>query len=319
MKRVRIAVVGVGHMGRFHAEKVAALAREDAGVSLAGVVDRHPERARAAAAALAAPTFATPAEAFASADAAILAVPTEAHEALAAQALEAGLDVLVEKPIAAALAEAERMVALARARGRVLRVGHSEWHNPALRAVAPRAQRPRFFDAQRLGPFPARSMDIDVVRDVMIHDVDIVQRLVGSEPIRVEAVGVPVLSEQADVANARLVFADGCVANLTASRVSPRPQRRLRMFQLDAYFSIDFQAQRVVVGRRVAGEGGGAQRLALEPLAFERGDALASQLCAFVASVRERGSAVELPDPGLAALRSALRVVDAMPALATPA
>jgi predicted dehydrogenase len=315
VKRVRIAVIGVGHMGRFHAEKVASLAQRDGGVVLAAVSDRHPERSQAVASTLGGCAVATAAEAFALADAAILAVPTEAHAALAAQALEAGLDILVEKPIAATLAEAEGMVARAHTCGRLLRVGHLEWHNAALRAVAPRVQRPRFFEAHRLGPFPARSTDIDVVRDLMIHDVDIVQRLVGSEPVRVEAVGVSVVSEHVDVANARLVFADGCVANLTASRVASRPRRRLRIFQLDAYFSIDYQEQSAVVARRVAREERGAARLSHEPLAVERGDALASQLADFVASVRERGS-VASPDPGLAALRSALRVVEAMPALA---
>ncbi len=311
MKPVRIAVIGVGHMGRFHAEKVAALAREGAGVSLAALVDHHQGRARALAEALGARAFASHREAFAAADAAIVSVPTEAHAEIAAAALEAGLDALVEKPIATTLAEAEALVALAAARGRVLQVGHLEWFNAAMRSVAARAKRPRFFEGHRLGPFPARSLDIDVVRDLMIHDVDIVQRLVGAEPVRVEAVGVPVLTERVDIANARLTFADGCVANLTASRVSPTPLRKLRFFQTDGYFSIDFQEQSVVIGQRA---GAGAERkLSLERLQIDREDALASQLRAFVQAVRDRGPLAGGADPGLAALRTALRVIEAMP------
>ena len=185
MKPVRIAVIGVGHMGRLHAEKVAALSREDGGVVLSALADHHLDRARRLADALGGRAFASIRDAFAAADAAIVAVPTEAHAEVVALALEVGLDVLVEKPMATTLAEAEALAALSAARGRVLQVGHLEWFNAAMRTVAARATRPRFFEGHRLGPFPARSLDIDVVRDLMIHDVDIVQRLVGAEPVRV--------------------------------------------------------------------------------------------------------------------------------------
>jgi predicted dehydrogenase len=182
-----------------------------------------------------------------------------------------------------------------------------------MRTVAARATRPRFFEGHRLSPFPARSLDIDVVRDLMIHDVDIVQRLVGAEPVRVEALGVPVLTERVDIANARLSFANGCVAHLTASRVSPNAVRKLRFFQPDAYFSIDFQEQSVVIGQRGAASANGARRVTLERLAIDRGDALASQLRAFVQGVRERRVLAGGGDQGLAALRTALRIVAAIP------
>jgi predicted dehydrogenase len=313
VKPLRIAVVGVGHMGRFHVGKVVALAREEGSVALTAVCDRHIERARAAGDAHGALATAHAREAFAAADAAIIAVPTAAHAELVALALEAGLDVLVEKPIATTLADAEQLVALAEARQRVLQVGHLEWFNAAMRSVAARAVRPRFFEGRRLGPLSGRSLDIDVVLDLMIHDVDIVQRLVGAEPVRVEALGVPVLTERADIANAHLVFAEGCVANLTASRVSPKPQRKLRFFQPDGYFAIDFLESSVTIGQRGAANAAGARSVVFETLQIDREDALASQLRAFVQGVRERRPVAGGGDQGLAALRTALRIVAALP------
>jgi predicted dehydrogenase len=313
MKPLRIAVVGVGHMGRFHAEKVAALAREDASVALAVVCDRHLDRARAAADAHGGRATADVRDAFAAADAAVVAVPTAAHAELVALALESGLDVLVEKPIATTLPEAEQLVALAEARRRVLQVGHLEWFNAAMRTVAARVSRPRFFEGHRLGPFPGRSLDVDVVLDLMIHDIDIVQRLVGAEPTRIEALGVPVLTGHADICNARLVFANGCVATLTASRVSQKPLRKLRFFQPDAYFSIDFRASTVTIGQRLPAQAGGERAVGFELLQIDREDALASQLRAFVQGVRDRKPVAGGADQGLAALRTALRVVAAIP------
>jgi predicted dehydrogenase len=277
------------------------------------VCDRHLERARAAADAHGARAMTDVREAFAAADAAIVAAPTAAHAELVAAALESGLDVLVEKPIATTLAEAEQLVSLAEARRRVLQVGHLEWFNAAMRTVAARVSRPRFFEGHRLSPFPGRSLDVDVVLDLMIHDIDIVQRLVGAEPSRVEAVGVPVLTGHADICNARLVFPDGCVATLTASRVSQRPLRKLRFFQPDAYFSIDFLASTVTIGQRAAGSAGDARAIRFELLEIDREDALAIQLRAFVQGVRERKPVAGGADQGLAALRTALRVAAAIP------
>jgi len=245
----------------------------------------------------------------------VVAVPTVEHAAVVEAALAADRDVLVEKPIAATVEEAERLLKQAREGGRVVQVGHLEWFNAAMRTVASSIRRPRFVEAHRLGPFPARATDVDVVRDLMIHDLDIVQRLVGEEPERVEAIGVPVITDRVDIANARLVFPGGCVANLTASRVSPNPMRKLRFFQPDGYFSIDFLEQAVTLAERRAEEGSGERRIDMRRLEIDRGDALATQLRSFVEAVRTRRVAEGAGDDGLAALRTALRVIEAMPPL----
>ena len=315
MSAIRVIVVGVGHMGRLHAAKVVERARAGGGVELAGVSDADTDRARSVAAELGCAAESDPRRLFERADAAIVAVPTVHHFEQCSTALAAGLDVLVEKPIAATLDEAERLLAGARQRARVLQVGHLEWYNSAMLAIRGMVGRLRFVEAHRLGPFAGRATDVDVVRDLMIHDLDIVQRLVGEEPERVEAIGVPVLSEQADIANARVTFPSGCVANLTASRVSVQPLRRLRFFQPDGYFSVDFLAQTAAVFRRVRDPGGAAPRIEMEELKIDRGDALESQLRAFFRAVRTRETPPGSGEQALAALRTALRVVAAMPPL----
>jgi predicted dehydrogenase len=310
---IRIAVVGAGHMGTHHARKVSELARSDAGVRLVAVCDLELERARTAVRDSGASAHRELGAALADADAAIVAVPTVAHHGVVEEALERGLDVLVEKPIATSVAEAEKLVTRARELGRILQVGHLEWFNAAMRRVRSRIRRVRFVEAHRLGPFPGRATDVDVVRDLMIHDLDIVQRLVGEEPDRVDAVGIPVLSGEIDIANARLHFPGGCVANLTASRVSPTPLRKMRFFQPDGYFSIDFLEQAVVIARRHEPDAAGERRIEVETLSIDRDDALLGQLRAFLDAVRTRrieaGAAVD----GISALRTALRIVEEMP------
>jgi predicted dehydrogenase len=313
----RIAVIGAGHMGRLHAEKVAALARDEGQVSLAGVADLHPDRALAVAGPLGAPAASHHRELLANSDAFVVAVPTSAHRDVVRDALLSGLDVLVEKPIAALPDQAEELLELARRHARVLQVGHLEWFNAAMQTVRSLIHRPRFVEAHRLGPFPARATDMDVVRDLMIHDLDIVQRLVGEEPERLEAIGVPVITDRVDIANARLTFPGGCVANFTASRVSPTPMRKVRFFQPDGYFSIDFLEQSVVIARRVADESGG-KRVDVQRLPIDREDALLSQLRAFVEAVETRKVLEGAGTTGMSAvsaLRTALRVIDAMPPL----
>jgi len=313
--RLRLGIVGAGHMGRFHAEKVALRARAEDDVRLEWVVDLDREKARRVAEPHGARAAGALAEALDSVDALVVAVPTVEHAAVVEAALAADRDVLVEKPIAATVEEAERLLKQAREGGRVVQVGHLEWFNAAMRTVASSIRRPRFVEAHRLGPFPARATDVDVVRDLMIHDLDIVQRLVGEEPERVEAIGVPVITDRVDIANARLVFPGGCVANLTASRVSPNPMRKLRFFQPDGYFSIDFLEQAVTLAERRAEEGSGERRIDMRRLEIDRGDALATQLRSFVEAVRTRRVAEGAGDDGLAALRTALRVIEAMPPL----
>jgi predicted dehydrogenase len=302
-------------MGRSHAQKVAALARTDLDLELAGIVDLDAEAAADAERQLRVPSGREVAGFFDAADVAIVAVPTVDHFDVVHHALEAGLDVLVEKPIAATVEQGERLLALARERGRLVQVGHQEWFNPALRVVRERIQRPRFVEAHRLSRFPDRATDIDVVRDLMIHDLDILQQLVGSPPERVEAIGIPVVTQQVDIANARLVYPSGCIANLTASRVSVTPMRKIRFFQRDGYFSIDFLSQSVSIFRRLDGNGDEAPRVDMEELKIDPDDALDAQLAAFVEAIRTRRMSGVTGNDALGALGTALRVVDAMPPL----
>jgi predicted dehydrogenase len=311
---LRIAVIGAGHMGRLHAAKIAALRDTEGSVTLAGVADIDAARARDAGAAFGAPAVTGFRELLGKADAAVVAVPTVAHFEVVDAALAAGLDVLVEKPIAATLAEAESLIARAAQGGRVLQVGHLEWFNAALRAMKDRVRRPRFVEVHRMGPYPGRATDVDIVRDLMIHDIDIVQRLVGEVPESIEAIGVPVLSNEVDIANARLRFPGGCVANFTASRVSPTPLRKIRFFQADGYFSIDFLAQSAVILRREASPDG-PPRIDIEPMRFDPADALDAQLRDFLAAVRTRRANGEGARAALRALETALRVVAALPPL----
>ena len=248
------------------------------------------------------------------ADAAIVAVPTVAHFEVVKEILARGLDVLIEKPIAASLAEADALLAQAQAGALVVQVGHLEWFNAAMRAMAPVIRRPRFVEAHRMGPYPGRATDVDIVRDLMIHDIDIVQRFVGEEPESVEGIGVPVLSNEVDIANARLRFPGGCVANFTASRVSPTPMRKVRFFQSDGYFSIDFLEKSAVILRRTL-QPDGTPKIDVEPIRFDPEDALAAQLVDFIDALRTRRMQSESADAAHRALRTALRVVDALPPL----
>ena len=311
---IRIAVVGAGHMGSLHAKKVVEAARAGETVVLAGIVDVHPERAQRLAAELGAAPLAADREVSDRADAVIVAVPTVAHAAVVEPLLGAGLDVLLEKPIAASIGEAQALIDAAKRHGRVLQVGHLERFNPAVRSVRDRIARPRFIEAHRLGPFPGRATDVDVVRDLMIHDLDLLQHLVGEEPERIDAIGIPVLSQEIDIANARLVHPGGCVANLTASRVSVEPLRRLRVFQPSGYLSIDLLAKSAVFFHRREGDDE-APRIEMEKLEIAHEDALLAQLCSFLGAVRARGEPEVSGVDAMRTLRTALRVVAAMPPL----
>ena len=313
----RVAVIGCGYMGSLHAGKLGTLAAEGA-LRFAGAADLDLARAEAAAGPHGAPAVRDFRALLPESDAALIVVPTVKHFEVVSAALEAGLDVLVEKPIAATLAEAEKLLALARERGRIVQVGHLEWFNAAVQKVRSQIRAPRFVEAHRMGPFPGRATDVDVVRDLMIHDLDVVQRLIGEEPERIDAIGVAVLSSEVDIANARLHYPGGCQANFTASRVSPTPIRKVRFFQADGYFSIDFIAQSVVIARRVRGKERGERSLEIQTLELDRGDALLAQLRAFLAAVRTREVPAGAGSEALAALRTALRVVSAMPALELP-
>jgi predicted dehydrogenase len=309
---LRLAVIGVGHMGRLHAGKVSARAAGDPSVVLAGVADPTADRAAEIAGELGVRGVLDFRDLLAEIDAAIVAVPTVNHHEVVSEVLCAGVDVLVEKPIAATLPEAEKLLSLSRDGGRILQVGHLEWFNAAMREVAASIRRPRFVESHRLGPFPGRATDVDVVRDLMIHDLDVIQRLVGEEPDRIEAIGVPVITDRVDIANARIGFPGGCVANLTASRVSPKQMRRIRFFQREGYFSIDFLEQAVAIARRLESGPNGRREIDLQQLKIDPEDALFSQLDSFIEAVRTRSVSAGAAHEGLAALRTALRVVDAM-------
>ena len=264
-------------MGRYHAAKLAACP----GVELAGVVDADPARAAELAGKHGCAAFSDPKEfPFAEADAAIIAVPTDRHHEVASACLERGMHVLVEKPIAASLAQADDLIAIAARRKRVLQVGHVERYSRAFAALAERMDRPVFVDAERLSGFKRRGAEVDVVLDLMIHDLDLAAALARAEVLEVSACGFRVLTGDIDIANARIEFANGCVANLSASRVSQSPVRKLRVFQSDMYVSADLQAGSL----RYVRQSGGVIEQAEER--HEGGDALAAQAAAFVAAAR---------------------------------
>jgi predicted dehydrogenase len=272
---LKIAVVGVGHLGRHHARILSSLP----GVTLVAVVDRNRPRAEEIAAANGARALTDYRELFGEVDAVTIAVPTELHAEIGVQFLAAGVPALVEKPLARSLAEADALIAAAARGGVTLAVGHTERFNPAVAAARPLLVDPRFIEVHRLGTFPERSLDIDVVFDLMIHDIDVVLSLVRSEVESIEAVGVPVLTGRVDIANVRLRFANGCIANLTASRISRDRVRKIRFFQPAAYLSIDYAAQKIELWKLVKGagpmpsiEGGDVDVANEEPLKRELAD-----------------------------------------------
>jgi len=306
--RTRVAVVGVGHLGRFHAEKVALIPDAE----LVAVVDIDPARAKEIAEKHGCEALTDHRALAGRVDAASVAVPTVAHHAVARDLLEEGIDVLVEKPITGTLAEADDLVRLASERKAILQVGHVERFNQALVALGSRIHSPRFIESHRLGTFSGRATDVDVVLDLMIHDLDIIATLVQSDLTTVEAVGVPILSEQADIANARVKFQNGCIANITASRVSMSPVRKIRIFQPDAYISIDFHASRIQIFR--LDRSGPHPEIAAEQIEIAKGDALEAEIRAFVHCVRTRERPLVSGIEGRAALAMAERVREALEA-----
>ena len=312
--RSRVAVVGVGHMGRFHARKLRELAGSGE-AELAGVADLDRGRAVEVGREVGAPVLPDLGAVAREADAAVVAVPTASHHAVVRALLLEGLDVLVEKPLAATPEEGEELLELARSRGRILQVGHLERFNSAVRALRDRIDGPRFVEAHRMGPFPERATDIDVVRDLMIHDLDLIQEILGEEPSEIEAIGVAVLTHEVDIANARLRFPSGCVANLTASRVSPSTMRKIRFFQPTGYFSLDLLSQSATILSRSRRPGGDRPEIALSRLDLSPEDALRLELESFLRSVRDRSAPPVSGEQALRALRTALRVTEAMPPL----
>ena len=306
--RLRTAVIGVGHLGRHHARILSTLE----GVELVAVVDTNSERAAAASAATGAAARADFREVLdTNVDAVSIAVPTELHRDITLPFLQRGIGALVEKPIARSLAEADELVSAARTSGAVLAVGQTERYNPAVAAVLPLVTSPRFIEVHRLGAFPDRSLDIDVVFDLMIHDLDIILALVKSDVQSIEAVGVPVLTSKYDIANARLRFVSGCIANVTASRISKERVRKIRFFQPDAYISIDYAAQEVE-GWRLVRHDGGRPSIEGGSLPVERDEPLRREIADFIRAVRTKTSPLVDGVAGRRALELATRVAEKM-------
>jgi predicted dehydrogenase len=303
--KTRIAVIGVGHLGQHHARLLAAM--DD--VELVGVVDRKPERAREIAEKFGTTAFTDASQVAGRVDAVSIATPTESHVEIALPFVEAGVAALVEKPLAATLQDADRLIAAAERSGAVLAAGHTERFNPAVAVALPLVSEPRFIEIHRLGTFPERSLDIDVIFDLMIHDLDLLLASVGSPVAAVEAVGVNVLTPRVDIANARLRFESGCIANLTASRISRDRVRKARFFQHDAYISIDYAAQEVEVYRLVAANGG-RPNIQGGRLEVANEEPLRRELADFVDAVRTKRPPAVTGRAGREALALATRIAE---------
>jgi predicted dehydrogenase len=307
MRKIRAAVVGVGYLGRFHAQKYA----QAADCELVAVVDARRESREQVGRELATEALADHRELLGRVDAVSVVTPTPAHFAIARELLAAGVHVLVEKPITETADEARELIELARARGRILQVGHLERFNAAILAAEPYLTAPRFIECHRLAPYKERGTDVNVVLDLMIHDIDVVATLVGDEVLSVEGVGVPVLTPRVDIANARLRFSRGCVANITASRVSQEKVRKLRVFERDRYVSLDYQTQEAVSYRLVPGSGPRPD-IRKEELPVKRDEPLRREIEDFLRCARDGSRPKVSGEEGMRALDLALRVVSAI-------
>jgi predicted dehydrogenase len=307
---IRVGVIGVGHLGQHHARLLASMP----GVTLAGVVDIKPGRADEIASKYGVPAYTDVTKLFGQVDAVSVAVPTVAHVDVALPFIDRGIAVLVEKPLAASLFEADRLIEAARRRGTTLATGHTERFNPAVVAALPLVTQPRFVEVHRLGTFPERSLDIDVIFDLMIHDFDLLLAAVQSEVVSIEAIGVNVLTPKTDIANVRLRFADGGIANLTASRISRERVRKARFFQTDSYVSIDYAAQDVEVYRLLRDESAAAARPIIKggKLDVIQQEPLLCELVDFVDAVRAGRPPGVTGEAGRAALKLATRVAAAI-------
>jgi len=307
MTRLRCAVIGAGYLGRFHAQKYAALPR----CELVGIVDPDPAARERIATELGIAVFADHRELLGRVDVVSVATPTATHHAVARDFLRAGAHVLVEKPITVTATEAQELIALAAAGGRVLQVGHLERFNPVILAVAGELVNPRFIESNRLAPFKPRGTDVSVVLDLMIHDIDLIQNVVHSPIASIDAVGAPVFTDEIDIANARIRFENGCVADVTASRISMKSERKLRVFQTDAYLSIDLQQKLLTVVRRPAViEEGVMPKVDVEERSFDPGDALLAEIEAFLDAIQQGHAPVVSGEDGLRALQTANRIAE---------
>lgn len=304
-KKLKCAVIGVGYLGKFHAEKYAALPD----CELVGVADTNRATALSVANRHTVAAYTDHRELLDQVDAVSIVVPTSLHFDVARDFLEAGAHVLVEKPITVTVEEADELIRVAREKQRLLMVGHLERFNPALLNLDLTENRPLFIESHRLAPFKPRANDVSVVLDLMIHDIDIILDIVGSEVERIDANGLQVLSGDTDIANARITFKSGCVANVTASRISTKVERKMRMFLPSAYVSVDFQNR--VLARYRKGEKEmfpGVPEILAEESVFENGDALLEEIRHFVTCIRENRAPLVPGEAGRRALQTAIEI-----------
>jgi predicted dehydrogenase len=315
LKTIRTAVIGTGYLGKFHAQKFAELD----GVELIGVVDIDKARATEVASANNTHAFTDHRELMDKVDAVTIVTPTESHCKIGLDFLARGIDVLIEKPMAISIEEADSLIMAARENNAILQIGHLERFNPAVIALKGRIENPLFIEAQRLSPFPNRALDVDVVLDVMIHDIDIILNLVDSEITSIDAVGIPIITNKVDIANARLKFKNGCVANVTASRVAAESLRRTKIFQHDSHITIDYAAQHISISRLThsdnATTAGSAEphhaRMEVENLDLERQDSLKEEIRSFINCSRSGESPLVSGSDGKRALEVAGRIQEA--------
>lgn len=287
MRKIRVGVIGVGYLGKFHAEKYAAMAEAE----LVGVADANPEQAAAVAEKCATRAFADYRELLNEVEAVSIVVPTSLHHEVGMACLARGVDVMLEKPMTTTLAEADELIALAQANGRILQVGHLERYNPAVLAMEQYLAQPLFIESHRIHSFKPRGTDVDVVLDLMIHDIDIILSIIDAPLATIHTVGVPVVTPFTDIANARLIFENGCTANITVSRISKDNIRRLRVFQPRSYLSVDYAKKELMVIRlkkELSAEGMPQEEVITA--CFVEEDALEAELRDFVANVRNRAT-----------------------------
>lgn len=305
MSTLRVAVIGVGYLGNFHAQKYAALPD----VELVGVVDNDPKRAAEIAAAIGTHAYSDHRELIGQVDAVSVVVPTQFHHTVAKDFLSAGVHVLIEKPITVTIAEADELIAIADQQQVVFQVGHLERFNPVLVALEGVLNGPLFIESVRIAPFKPRGTDVNVVLDLMIHDIDLIQHIVGSPVERIDAIGAPVFTGEEDIANARIVFANGCVANVTASRISLKSERKMRIFQRDAYITLDFQNRKVLVAQKGTGELlPGVPNVQVNERELGEADALMNEIRSFIEAIRQGIQPRVSGRAGRMALETALKI-----------
>lgn len=300
MDKIKVAVIGVGHLGSIHAKIYKHLP----GCTLIGVCDTDPVKLKEVARALRVPGYSEINQLFGKIDAASVAVPTRMHHEISSRLLEQGIHLLVEKPFTVNLEEANNLIALAKATGCILQVGHIERFNSAFNATQKIIRDPKFIECHRLSPFPNRSLDVGAVLDIMIHDIDIVLGLVDSPLERVESVGINVLTSFEDIANARLTFKNGCIANLTASRVSDEPMRKIRIFQPNTYISLDYKNAEACVYRKLE------NKITKEKLPIEKEQPLQKELASFVNCIINKQPPLVTGEVAKEALAVALTIQD---------